>query len=113
MNEKQAHLNSIVNIVVDCCAIEIDDKGTMSITREDVIGKSRAENVVMTRAILCRMIAFAGYSTTTTAMLLGRTEAAVRHLLKLAMQFHATSRAYRIAEAEATLKCKDLPDSGI
>lgn len=108
MNNKEQELYRIVDYVVACCATQVDDSGRMSVTREDVLGRSRAENVVMTRCILVNQIVGAGYSTTTAAQLLRRTPHAIRHLLEVGMQYEQTSRAYRIANAEATLKCKDL-----
>lgn len=108
MNDKETELWKIVDIVVECCATPIDEEGTMSVTKEDVLGKSHEENVVMTRCILVQMISFAGYSTTTIAQLLHRTVPAIRHMMKKAQEFHMTKRAYRIAEAEATIKCKSL-----
>lgn len=108
MNNKEMELYRILDIVVECCATQVDDTGKMSVTREDVLGKSRAENLVMTRCILVNQIIGAGYSTTTAALLLHRTVHAIRHLLEVGCQYERTSRAYRIANAEATLKCKDI-----
>lgn len=113
MNNKETELYRIVDYVVSCCATQVDDKGTMSVTREDVLGKSRAENIVMTRCILVAQIVGAGYSTTTAAMLLHRTPHAIRHLLEVGSQYEKTSRAYRIANAEATLKCRDINTEGL
>lgn len=108
MNNKETELYRILDLVVECCATQVDENGKMSITREDVLGKKRAENVVMTRCILVNQIVSAGYSTTTAAMLLHRTPHAIRHLLEVGTQYEKTSRAYRIANAEATLKCRDI-----
>jgi len=108
MNNKESKLYEVVDIVVSCCATQIDEIGTMSVTRDDVLGKSRAANVNMTRCILVTQLLFLGFSTSTAASLLHRTEPAIRHLLDAAHQFRVTSFAYRIAEAEATLKCKEL-----
>lgn len=113
MNDKQKLLYQILDIVVGCCATEIDEIGTMSVTGEDVLGTSRAENVVMTRCILVMMIVGAGFSTTTAAQLLKRTPHAIRHLLDVGHQYHLTSRAFRIASAEATLKCRDIEANGL
>lgn len=112
MNNKETELHRILNIVVGCCATDIGD-GKMSLTKDEVLGKSRKENVVMTRCILVMMIVGAGYSTTTAAQLLRRTTHAVRHLLDVGHQYHLTSRAFRIASAEATLKCRDIEANGI
>lgn len=108
MNNKEVELYRIVDYVVECCATQVDESGRMSVTRQDVLGKSRAENVVMTRCILVNQLIGAGYSTTTAAQLLHRTTHAVRHLLEVGHQYEQTSRAYRIANAEATIKCKDI-----
>ncbi len=108
MNNKENELYRIVDFVVECCATRVDDTGRMSVTRQDVLGRSRAENVVMTRCILVNQIIGAGYSTTTAAQLLKRTPHAIRHLLEVGNQYERTSRAYRIANAEATLKCKEI-----
>lgn len=51
MNDKEKELYSIIDNVVKCYAIELPD-GTFSITNENVLGKSRAENIVMTRAMV-------------------------------------------------------------
>lgn len=111
MNNKELELYRIVDYVVDCCATQVDNTGRMSVTREDVLGKSRAENVVMTRSILVNQLVSAGFSTTTAAQLLKRTTHAIRHLLEVGHQYEQTSRAYRIANAEATLKCRDIEAS--
>lgn len=108
MNNKEIELYRMVDHVVECCATQIDEKGTMSVTREQVLGKCRAENVVMTRCILVGQMIGAGFSTTTAAQLLHRTPHAIRHLLEVGQQYERTSRAYRIANAEATLKCRDI-----
>lgn len=57
----------IIECVVRCCATQIDSDGRMSVTVEDVLGKSRAENVLMTRCILVGEMVGAGYSVTTAA----------------------------------------------
>lgn len=107
MNNKESELHKIVEIVVGCCCTDMGE-GKMSVCKEDVLGKSRMENVVMTRCILVSQIVSAGYSMATAAMLLDRTVPAVRHMLKMAQNYRASSRAYRIADAEATLKCRDI-----
>lgn len=105
MNNKERYIQKIIDIVVSCCATEIDEEGTMSITKEDVLGKSRAENIVMTRCIIAMMLFGAGYSVTTIALILKRTPHAVRHLLVSGQNYQLCSRAFRIACAEATLMC--------
>lgn len=112
LNNKEKELYRIVDVVVRCCATEIED-GEPSISREDVLGKSRAENLVMTRCILASQILHAGYSVTTAAGLLRRSVPAVRNMLRMDRNYYDTSRAYRIASAEATLLCRDVELRGV
>lgn len=107
MNNKESELHRIVDIVVGCCATDVGD-GKMSVTCEDVLGPSRSENVVMTRCILVEQILGAGYSVTTAAQLLKRTVQAVRHMREMGENYRRSSRAYRIADAQATLLCRDM-----
>ena len=100
MNEKEKELHRIVDVVISCCATK-DKNGRCEISREDVLGKTRTENVVMTRCILVVQILRQGYSLTTIASLLGRTVQAVRHIIASDKIYNTISRAYRIASEEA------------
>lgn len=51
MNDKEKELWRVIDNVIKCCAIELQN-GELSITREDVLGKSRAENLVMARCMV-------------------------------------------------------------
>lgn len=55
MNDKEKELWRVIDNVIKCCAIELPN-GELSITREDVLGKSRAENLVMTRCMVVEQI---------------------------------------------------------
>lgn len=112
MNDKDIVLHKIVDIVVGCCATEITE-GVMSVTREDVLGKSRNENVCMTRTILVNQLLWAGFSVTTVASLLGKTAHAVRRIQRKHDDFVSASRAYRIALSEATIRCRDIEAHGL
>lgn len=79
MNDKEKELWRVIDNVIKCCAITNPD-GTLNITREEVLGKSRAENLVMARCMVVEQMLHAGFSTTTTAQVLNRTVQAVRHL---------------------------------
>lgn len=103
MNEKEKELRRIVKTVVKCCGTE-DGR----VTIEDVLGKTRTENVVMTRCILAVEIIRQGYSVTTAAWIMGRTVQAVRQMLANDAKYERVSRAYRIAKAE----CRQLSLSG-
>ena len=88
MNDKEKELWRVIDNVIKCCAIELPD-GELSITREDVLGKSRAENLVMTRCMVVEQMIHAGFSITTIATVLNRTVPAVRHLCKMAYTYSA------------------------
>lgn len=106
MNAKDSLLNSIVDQVVNCCASSV--AGDIPISREDVLGKARCENIVMTRTILVSQIIAAGFSTTTAAQLLHRDVHSIRHLVSLNERLMKSSKAYRIAYEEAVKRCKEI-----
>jgi len=103
MNNKESELYRLLDIAIQCCATTNKD-GSYSITKEDILGKTRVENVVMTRCVLICLILHSGYSITTAAKFLNRTIPAIRYLEKLSDNLFKTSRAYRIAMAEATIE---------
>ena len=47
-NNKENAMNKVIDIVVDCCATDLGN-GRKSLTREDVLGKRKDENICMTR----------------------------------------------------------------
>lgn len=104
MNDKEKELWRVIDNVIKCCAIELPN-GELSITREEILSKSRAENLVMTRCMVVEQMIHAGFSITTV---LNRTVPAVRHLCKMAYTYIGTSRVYRLATAQATLLNKDV-----
>lgn len=107
MNDKERELWRVIDNVIKCCAMTNED-GSLSITKEDVLGKSKEENLVMTRCMVVEQMLHAGFSVTTIARVLNRTVQAVRHLRKLAYHYLSISRVYRLATAEATLLNKDV-----
>ena len=107
MNKKEQLIYSIIDNVIQCCCVTKSD-GTTSITREDVLGKSRAENIVMTRCMVVEQMVHSGFSTATISLILNRTVQATRHLLRMSSQYYETSRAFRLATSEATLLNKDV-----
>ena len=107
MNDKEKEIYRVIDNVVKCCAIELSD-GTLSISREDILGKSREENIVMARAMVVEQMIHAGFSITTIAQILNRNVGSIRHLRKLAYDYISTSRVYRLATAQATLLNKDV-----
>ena len=108
MNNKEKYLHKILDAVVESCSYI--GGGRLSITKEDILGKSRNENVVMTRCIAVAMMIQVGFSVTTCAGLLGRTTPAIRHMIQLDRQFAQTSMVYRIANRQADRRCKRIDD---
>lgn len=107
MNKKEELIWRVVDNVISCCCVTKHD-GTKSITREDIIGKSREENVVMARCLVVEQMVHAGFTIATIGFIIGRTVQATRHLLKMSTQYYEISRAYRLATSEATLLNKDV-----
>lgn len=107
MNKKEELIWKVIDNVISCCAVTRID-GAKSITREDVVGKSREENVVLTRCLVVEQMVHAGFTISTIAFILNRTVQATRHLFKMSTEFYQTSRAFRLATSEATLLNKDV-----
>ena len=107
MNKKEELIWRVIDNVISCCAVTRND-GTKSITREDVVGKSREENVVLTRCLVVEQMVHAGFTISTIAFILNRTIQATRHLLKMNNDYYESSRAFRLATSEATLLNKDV-----
>lgn len=106
MNEKQKFIYDILDICVGECSIDICEE--TNVTNEQVLSKCKNENVIMTRCIYVTMMVFMGYSKTTIAAVLGRSEQAIRDILSVAHEYRKTSWAYRVAEAKCTLKIEPL-----
>ena len=103
MNQKQTTLNNILDIVISCCATEID--GESFITSDRVLSHDRHEVIIMTRCILANQIVRAGFSVATVAIYLHRTLPCARHILKEGVLLRRSSRAYKIADDEASRTC--------
>ena len=107
MNKKEELIWRVIDNVINCCAVTRID-GAKSITREDVVGKSREENVVLTRCLVVEQMVHAGFTISTIAFILNRTVQAIRHLLKMSNDYYESSRAFRLSTSEATLLNKDV-----
>lgn len=103
MNDKQKRLDDIINIVVECC--DVSYMGKSSITKEEVLGKSKRESVVLTRSLVALQLKHEGYTIDTIAMILDRTQDTIRDLIEAAYNNVSCNRAYRRAAAEVALKC--------
>lgn len=104
MNKKEQELYKIVDIVIGCCSMG----GNEEELREKVLGGSRDDNTVLTRCMLARLLAFAGYSNATIAMLLHRDQKSVRNMLDAARDCRKSRRSYRVAEDEAMRMYREM-----
>ena len=108
MNRKDFELSSIVDIVVDCCKSAV--YSDTAITKEELLGSSKNENVCMARAILVCQLIDAGYTITTISHLLKRTVQGIRHIIKTNYSLLKSSRAYKVASGEVAERCKEFLD---
>lgn len=106
MNDKEKYLYDILDICVDECTMNLCE--LTNVTADDVVHKCKRENVIMTRCIYVTMLKFLGYSNTTIAAVLNRSEQAVRDLLNVAHGYRTTSWAYRLAEAKCTIRVEPI-----
>lgn len=104
MNNKEKELYKIVDIVIGCCSL----KGNDQELRAKVLSGARDDNTVLTRCMLTRLLAFAGYSNATIAMLLHRDQKSVRNMLESARDCRRSRRTYRVAEDEAMAKYSQM-----
>lgn len=105
MNNKQQELYRLVDIAVECC--DIDFNNTHTVTKELLLSSNRKECLVMSRCVLVALITHCGYSTSTAAVVLNRTEPEIRKLKSKSFDYNKQSKAYRIALAEAILKANN------
>lgn len=68
MNDKECEVYKIIDIVIHCCA----SNGKEQELRDKVLSGARDDRTVLTRCMIARMLAFAGYSNATIGELLGR-----------------------------------------
>lgn len=106
MNDKERRIKEVLKVVVECCRTEIN--GAFSITENDVLSNCRKSNAVMTRCIFITQMRYMGFTTDTIAMYLNRTKQAVSKLITLGNTYRVQSKAYQIAEAQSTIRCKLL-----
>lgn len=109
-SKKQQIFESVLQVVVECCSIEIGD-GEMTITAEDILGNSHRQSVHMTRCLFVTQMVFLGYTRDTISRILKRSEKSISDMLNNAHQYRIQSFAYRQAEAESTIKLRDIMSS--
>ena len=90
MNEKDFELDRIVSVVIDCTKSNIWSDN--SITKEELLGKSKNENACMARAILVSQLVKTGFTISTISGLLRRTAQGKIWIYMCAM--HTNSKTY-------------------
>lgn len=104
MNNKTNEFHRIVDIVVECCKMENQDREEL---KKKVVGNSREEHIIMMRCMLARILAFAGFTNTSIGIVLHKTPPSVRHLLDLARDLRNHNRMYRLAEDQVFKEYQD------
>lgn len=102
MNEKDGELYRIMDNTIQCCSV-LENEGRARVTRDLLIGRCRKENVVMVRTMVVMQIFAAGYTVSTIADFLKRAPQSIHHMLDKGYYLSKSSRAYRIAENEASI----------
>lgn len=100
MNKKEETIYKILDIVIEECVVTDDE----ALRKEDILGKCKRENVCMTRCIFVTMLRYMGYSVSTIASIVHRSEQSVSDILNCDHQYRIKSPAYLIAEAECIVK---------
>lgn len=113
MNSKESLLDSVLRIGVECCSTKLDELCLIPITLEDVLGKKKTDNILMTRCMIVSKIRALGYSVETIAKVFKRTPMSIRNIVVVARQYHDYSSAYRLAERELDSRVGELVDESV
>lgn len=92
-------MEKIINAVIDCCKSSMCND-TM-ITKDNLLGRSRRENICIARAILVSILIKEGYTVSTISSLLNRTTQGIRHIIKMDYYLKKHSKCYNIMANEA------------
>lgn len=101
MNNLENQIYQIVDVVVECCAVECES-GT--ITKQDVLSKCKKENATIARYMLTYHLRQFGLSNTTISQLYGCSIQSVKNMLANHDLWLQNSRAYRIANNQVIFK---------
>ena len=104
MNNKEKLFYQILETVAKCCSYTLKD-GRQSITVADILGRSRKENVQLTRNIAVSMLIAVGFTVSTCAVMMHRSPPAIRSMVRADRQMQETSMVYRMAARQARTQC--------
>lgn len=103
MNDLEIEINSITDIVIECCVTHLQN-GDASITKSEVLSKSKKENATIARYMLSNYLLKFGLSTTTISLMFNCSVQSVRNMLSHHEDWMKNSQAYRIANAQVSEK---------
>ena len=106
MNDKEKLFYHIEETAARCCSYTLKD-GRQSITVADVLGKSRRENVQLTRNIAVGLLVALGFTVSTCAVMMHRSPPAIRCMMRADRQMQETSMVYRLATRQARTECRN------
>lgn len=104
MNDLERSIYRIIDIVVECCAVECENG---KITKEDVLSKSKKENATIARYMLTYHLRQFGLSNTTISQLIGCSIQSVKNMIQNHDVWLENSHAYRIANNQVILKLNE------
>lgn len=104
MNDKEKLFYHVVETAARCCSYTLKD-GRQSITVADILGRSRKENVQLTRNIAVSMLIAVGFTVSTCAVMMHRSPPAIRSMVRADRQMQETSMVYRLAARQARTQC--------
>ena len=106
MNDKEKLFYQILETAARCCSYTLKD-GRQSITVADILGRSRKENVQLTRNIAVSMLIAVGFTVSTCAVMMHRSPPAIRSMVRADRQMQETSMVYRLATRQARTECRN------
>ena len=78
MNNINKEINRVIDTVIDCSKAVVSHEH-MSVTRDEVLGRSRKENAIRVRCLIAYFLYNDGLSITTIGQILGKSSRAVRY----------------------------------
>ena len=105
MNEIEKEICRVVDVVIECCAT--NNENAISITKEEILGKSKKENANFARTMLAHFLHKDGFSVTTLAFMFNRSQQSVRNLIVSHDAYIKQSNAYRIANEQVKNKLNE------
>lgn len=106
MNDINKEIHLIIDTVIACSKAEIAHD-VMSVTKEEVLGRSRKENAIRVRSLIAYFLYNDGLSITTIGQILGKSQQAVRYKLALHDNFYKSSHIFRIVHAQIVRTLKE------